>query len=75
LNDDDVRHKHTKTNKVESLISWQPPPAEWILLNTDGAAKGNPGLLGLKGSLGGAMVIGFQVIPKVWAHALRHGLS
>ncbi|XP_074289408.1 uncharacterized protein LOC141614562 [Silene latifolia] len=31
---------------VEVFIRWLPPPHGWILLNTDGASKGNPGPAG-----------------------------
>lgn len=34
------------TTRHESLISWSPPPANWILLNRDDASKGNLGPAG-----------------------------
>lgn len=47
----------TKTNllnlirmqRQEVLIGWNPPPYEWLALNTDGAAKGTPGEAGAGG--------------------------
>lgn len=33
-------------HQCEILVSWSPQPDGWILLNTDGAAKGNPGPAG-----------------------------
>lgn len=38
-----------KMQKQEILIGWTPPPYEWMVLNTDGAAKGNPGEAGAGG--------------------------
>ncbi|GLT27441.1 hypothetical protein SLA2020_024380 [Shorea laevis] len=35
--------------KQPRLISWEPPPHDWIKLNTDGSVIGNPGM----GSCGG----------------------
>ncbi|XP_021726206.1 uncharacterized protein LOC110693390 [Chenopodium quinoa] len=32
--------------KQETLIKWLAPPMDWFTLNTDGAAKGNPGYAG-----------------------------
>jgi len=36
-----------------NLIRWEAPPEGWALLNTDGASKGNPGVV-----LGGGMLRG-----------------
>lgn len=27
-------------------MGWEPPPVEWIALNTDSASKNNPGMAG-----------------------------
>jgi len=32
-------------NNNERFIRWDPPPEGWVLLNTDGASKGNPGVV------------------------------
>lgn len=32
-------------------VRWERPPRGWIELNTDGAAKGNPGLAGCGGAV------------------------
>ena len=37
----------------EVLIHWDPPPAGWMVLNTDGASKGNSGVAGDGGVLRG----------------------
>jgi len=37
--------------RVERLIAWEPPPADWVKLNTDGASRGNPGLAAAGGVL------------------------
>lgn len=39
-----VLHPSLNRHQQEILITWSPPPNDWILLNTDGAAKDNPGL-------------------------------
>ncbi|XP_074314431.1 uncharacterized protein LOC141649645 [Silene latifolia] len=35
-----------KPANIEVFIRWVPPPHSWVLLNTDGASKGNPGPAG-----------------------------
>lgn len=43
-------HKVKSVTKIECiLIKWQPPPSDFIKLNTNGEAKKNPG----KGGVGG----------------------
>jgi len=37
-----------------SFIGWQPQPGEWILLNTDSAAKGDPDSVGAGGVFKGS---------------------
>ncbi|KAL6493350.1 hypothetical protein OROGR_033109 [Orobanche gracilis] len=37
-----IHHGFSVTRKVTS-VRWLKPPADWVKLNTDGAAKGNPG--------------------------------
>jgi len=39
------------SERQEVVIQWMPPPPGWILLNTDGASKGNPGKAGGGGVL------------------------
>jgi len=44
-------------------VRWEPPPRGWMVLNTDGAAKGNPGQAGAGGVLRGEnseWIIGFS---------------
>ena len=36
----------SSNSRQEVFISWQAPPANWVVLNTDGAAKGVPGPAG-----------------------------
>ena len=45
----------TETRKEETLIRWEAPPEGWALLNTDGASKGNPGIVS-----GGGVLRGYQ---------------
>lgn len=33
----------TTNVRVEVGVSWKPPPMDWYVINTDGAAKGVPG--------------------------------
>ena len=39
-------HQNLPTQKVDSLVKWCHPGVGWVKLNTDGAAKGNPGAAG-----------------------------
>jgi len=36
---------------LDRLVCWEVPPSGWVLLNTDGAAKGNPATASSGGSL------------------------
>jgi len=72
----------TKAQHVAS-IAWQPPLPKSVKLNTDGAARGNPGLAGAGGVIrnsAGQWLVGFAahlgVCSNVAAelHALRLGL-
>ena len=36
----------SNNDTAETLIRWEAPPARWALLNTNGAAKGNPRVAG-----------------------------
>ncbi|XP_015936169.1 uncharacterized protein LOC107462117 [Arachis duranensis] len=38
-----------RKNKIETNICWECPPEDWMKVNTDGAAKGNPGMAGCGG--------------------------
>ncbi|PWA44555.1 hypothetical protein CTI12_AA523610 [Artemisia annua] len=42
---DKLKQSMDKERK-EILISWVAPPVSWVLLNTDGASRGNPGEAG-----------------------------
>lgn len=47
----------------ERLVSWQPPPPSVVKINTDGAARGNPGIAGAGDIFRdetGAWLLGFQ---------------
>jgi len=37
----------------ERLICWESPPEGWVLLNTDGGSRGNPGIANAGGILRG----------------------
>ena len=37
----------TKLQEGQDINCWKPPPKGWIKINTDGAAKGNPGRAGI----------------------------
>ena len=37
----------------ELLVHWEAPLAGWLLLNTDGASKGNPGVAATGGVIRG----------------------
>lgn len=36
------------------FVRWQAPPENWVLLSTDGAARGNPAMAGERGVLRGS---------------------
>ena len=69
--------------RVERQISWQKPPSGWIKINTDGAAKGNPGLATAGGVLrdeygmwhgGFALTIGICSAPMAELWGVYYGL-
>lgn len=35
--------------RTEIFVGWEPPPADWVTLNTDGASRQNPSLAGCGG--------------------------
>ena len=37
----------------DTLVAWSAPPPGWVILNTDGASKGNPGPAGRGGVIRG----------------------
>jgi len=44
----------TNRENTEELVRWEAPPGGWVVLNIDGATKGNPGLAGGGGGGGAA---------------------
>ncbi|KAL4393368.1 hypothetical protein AHAS_Ahas02G0045000 [Arachis hypogaea] len=44
-------HLTEHERRTEIYVSWKPPPEGWVALNTDGAAKGNPGLASCGGAI------------------------
>lgn len=44
MNKDDLMLGKRKQGKVEVFVRWFKPREGWVKLNTDGAAKGNPGI-------------------------------
>ncbi|PWA90722.1 non-LTR retroelement reverse transcriptase [Artemisia annua] len=48
---DNLKNQSTHKEKTEVLIRWVAPPVNWVLLNTDGASRGNPGEAGGGGIL------------------------
>ncbi|PWA45031.1 hypothetical protein CTI12_AA521190 [Artemisia annua] len=48
---DKLKNQSTHKEKTEVLIRWVAPPVSWVLLNTDGASRGNPGEAGGGGIL------------------------
>ncbi|CAL1403678.1 unnamed protein product [Linum trigynum] len=43
MDNDKAIHQHCLPARTEELISWKPPPAEWVTLNTDGFVLPNSG--------------------------------
>ena len=50
----DIQHNGIIQPRVERFIRWNYPPEGWVRLNTDGAAKGNPGKAGAGGIIRGS---------------------
>ncbi|XP_074267507.1 uncharacterized protein LOC141590888 [Silene latifolia] len=46
FNNFDILIPPPRPHNVEIHVRWDPPPYGWIMLNTDGASKGNPGPAG-----------------------------
>ncbi|XP_043817082.1 uncharacterized protein LOC122724918 [Manihot esculenta] len=54
---------HTISRSSTTFIFWSPPAMGWIAINTDGAAKGCPGLAGCAGVFrdsNGDWILGYQ---------------
>ena len=43
LNDEPRETERPECTRTELSMRWESPPDGWVLMNTDGAAKGNPG--------------------------------
>ncbi|GLT26032.1 hypothetical protein SLA2020_011230 [Shorea laevis] len=74
----------SRTTKPSRLISWDPPPPNWLKLNTDGSAASNPknaGCGGLFRDSQGHWVVGFirnighTIAIAVELYAIRDGLN
>lgn len=44
-----VWHLNAKPRRMELMVQWEAPPKHWTILNTDGAARVTPDLLGVGG--------------------------
>lgn len=67
-------HPNDRPHRLEALITWVPPSDQWALLNTNGAAKGNPGptggggiIRGSQGELVEAFMEKYGVCTSTWA--------
>ncbi|KAJ8420951.1 hypothetical protein Cgig2_010780 [Carnegiea gigantea] len=49
--EDLTRKRNQEPACIEQLVRWESPPGGWVALNSDGAAKGNPGLAAAGGVL------------------------
>jgi len=53
----------TQGPQLSIMVSWSAPPPGWVLVNTDGASKGNPGPAGGSGVIRGERgewIVGFM---------------
>ncbi|GKV35598.1 hypothetical protein SLEP1_g43845 [Rubroshorea leprosula] len=66
------------------MVAWDPPPPDWLKLNTDGSAAGNPGTAGFRGLFRdsqGRSIIGFMrngghtTALAAELYAIRDGLN
>lgn len=82
-NKDDVLFGVPRNLKVEKLVKWSPPCNDWLMLNTDGTAKGKPGRAGggrlLRDCLGKMTLdftecYGHYTAPRAELLAQRRGL-
>ena len=49
LNNDVCCPQSARPERRETVVRWEGPPPNWVILNTDGAPKGNPGPAGRGG--------------------------
>ncbi|GKA47118.1 FACT complex subunit SSRP1 [Tanacetum coccineum] len=57
---DKLKNPSIYNEKREVFVRWVAPPLDWVLLNTDGASRGNPGEAG-----GGALIRGIIMARDV----------
>ena len=55
LNMEAIRNGELKEGKCQVYVGWEQPPEGWVLLNTDGASRRNPGPAGGGGVVSGRM--------------------
>ena len=80
---EDIVFGNLQLFNLEKFIRWESPPTGWVILNTNGASKGNRGPAsggGLLRDYKGKMMKGFMekfgiyTSPKAELMALRRGL-
>lgn len=78
-----LQKRKWNSEKVEIMVSWIKPVAQWIKLNTDGASHGNPGMATAGGVLrrhdglwmgGFALNIGICTAPLAELWGVYYGL-
>ncbi|GLT74599.1 hypothetical protein SLA2020_463870 [Shorea laevis] len=46
-----INHQSANSTRIPRLLGWNPPPPNWIKINTDGFVMGDPGPAGYGGLL------------------------